>query len=135
MKIPRNITFILFSTPTTPTCLKEISVNHVESVIVESGKERSRKKAGLEVEACCVSSPCVFRLLLRAAELGCGVVEVALSTSGKLVLFFLGELRFPDLRELGLIAVAGLQLQREMEGDFPWRSHAWVKEGLMIEKS
>lgn len=60
MKIPGKITFSLLSTRTTPTFAKEISVNHVKSVIVESGEESGRKQAGLEVEAYCVSSPCIF---------------------------------------------------------------------------
>lgn len=95
----------------------------MKSGIFESGEESSRKQAGLKVEVYCVPCTCAFLLLVCTVELGRGVgciVEVALAPMASLYFFFLGELSLANLRELGLIAVAGLQLQREMEGNFPW---------------
>lgn len=100
----------------------------------ESGEESSRKQAELKVEAYCVPCTCAFLLLLCTVELDQGVVEVALAPMASLCFSFLGELRLANLRELGLIAVAGLQLQREMEGNFSWGSHARANQGLRIGK-
>ena len=97
----------------------------MKSIIFESGEESSRKQAELKVEAYCVPCTCAFLLLLCTFELGRGVgyiVEVALALVASFCFFCLGELRLANLRELGLIAVAGLQLQREMKGNFPWGS-------------
>lgn len=97
----------------------------MKSVIFESGEESSRKQAGLKVDAYCVSCTYAFLLLRCTVELGQGVgyiVEVALAPVASLCFFFMGQLRLANLRELGLIAVAGLQLQRQMEGNFPWGS-------------
>lgn len=79
----------------------------------------------MKVEAYCAPCTCAFLLLLHAVELGRGlgcIVEVALAPVSSFCFFFLGDLRLANLREQGLIAVAGLQLQREMEGNFPWGS-------------
>lgn len=117
MKIPKKIRFILFIIPTFPKFPKDTSVNPVRCVIFESGEESSSKQAEL------IACPVLVLLLLCSGE-GERVIGYTVKAASMLSLFFFvsGGTKVCQLVELELVALAGLELQREVKGSFPWGS-------------
>lgn len=91
------------------------------SLSQESGKDTSRKEARLKVKL--VVYPVHVHFCYCCALLGWSYCGGCISTNGKLVVLIPGGTKACQLQGIGIHCITGLQLQREIEGNFSWGSH------------